>query len=109
MNKVENSNYSGAGAFVVFPLKAGAVVTQKDQKRLGALQTWRNSRFTFVHFLSDRRDAVLARIKSANLSKRMKVVEISDRQWGFRGSLPETILGTGVFATKNQLANSFAI
>lgn len=109
MNKVEISKYSGAGAFVVFPLKAGAVVTRKDQKSLGALQIWRNARFTAVHFLAYSRDSVLALIKAAKLSKRMKVVEISDRQWELRGSLLETIPGTGIFATKKQLAKSFLI
>ena len=103
------SKYSGAGAFVVVPLKAGAVVTQKDQKALGALQTWRNARFTAVHFLAERRDAVLARIKAAKLSKKMKVVEISDRQWELRGSAPETIPGTDIVATRKQLAEAFAI
>lgn len=109
MNTIEISKYSGAGAFVVFPLKSGAVVTRKDQKSLGAIQTWRNARFTAVHFLACSRCAVLALIKSAKLSKRMKVVEISDRQWELRGSLLETIPGTGVFATNKQLAKSFFI
>ncbi len=109
MNKKVVSKYSGAGAFIVTPVKDGAVLTKSDQKRLGFGIYWRRSSFAVIHFLAEKREEVLARIKAAKVSKPMKVVEITDKQWEMRFEHPETIRGTGVAATKMQLARAFEI
>lgn len=103
------SAVSGAGAFVVLPVRQGAIVTKRDQVRLGALQTWRRAQFASVHFLAERRAEVLRRVKSAKLSKPMRVVEITDAQWGRRFKDGETIPGTGINATAVQLRKAFVV
>ena len=103
------SDISGAGAFVVATVKAGAIVTQRDQKHLGALQTWRRASFATVHFLAGQRAETLKRVKAARLSKPMRVVEITDAQWRRRFRDGETIAGTGIKATTAQMARAFTI
>ena len=103
------SKYSGAGAFVVTPVKSGALVTQLDQKRAGMLVSWKRSRFAVVHFLAERRGEVLARIKAAKFSKPMRVIEITDAQYARRFKDAENIPGTGLKATKLQLERAFEV
>ena len=103
------SKYSGAGAFVITTRTPGGIVTQLDQKRAGMLVSWKRSRFAVVHFLAERRGEVLARIKAAKFSKPMRVIEITDKQWESRGKSAETISGTGITATKLQMARAFEV
>lgn len=103
------SKISGAGAFVVVPVKENAIVTKQDQLRLDALVAWSRAKFHAVHFLTERRDAALARIKSAKLSKPMRVIEITDLQWARRNKDGETIPGTGIKATAEQLRKAFIV
>ena len=102
------SAYRDYHAFVIKPVNGG-IVTQRDQLELRRLVAWRNARFTSYHFATAKRDEALAYIRAAKLSKPMRVTEITDKQWGMRGVLPETIDGTGIHATNKQLAESFII
>lgn len=107
---MEISKYSGAGAFVVTPVKAGALVTQLDQKRVGMLLIrWRRLKFVCVHYLARNRDAVLAHIKAAKFSKPMKVIEITGAQYSRRFKDAENIPGTGFRATAKQLERAFIV
>lgn len=103
------SSFSDFRAFVIKPLKPGALVTKKDQKNLDTFFYYPKSEYITIHCATSRREAVLAKIKSAKLSKKMKVYEISDYQFGKRWALPETIPNTGIFATKKQLAAAFEV
>ena len=103
------SKYSGAGAFIITTRTPGGIVTQLDQKRAGMLASWKRARFAAVHFLAERRGEVLARIKAARFSKPMRVIEITDKQWESRGKSAETIPGTGIAATKLQMARAFEV
>lgn len=95
--------------FVVRPVKKGAILTKADQKALKQMVLWVRPQFVAIHFLTKEREAVADRIKAAKLSKEMVVTEVTDAQWGRRFKDVETIEGTGIRATKGQLAKSFTI
>lgn len=109
MSITKVSKYSGAGAFVIVPVKDGAIVTKRDQKALGRFVQWEHAKFAIIHFPMCHRDHTLQHIHLARLSKPMRVVEITDAQFARRFKLPENIPGTGIRATTMQLERAFVI
>lgn len=110
MSNLNISKYSDIYWFIIRPANGG-VVSSKDQLALGI-----QSHYCFpfiksvnIHFRPERRAEVVARLKKAKLSQKMVVTEITDAQFGLNGAKPETIAGTGFYATQNQLAESFTI
>lgn len=106
---MEISKFKDIRCLVIRPAKDGAIVTKKDQKALGQIFTWSGKKFTLLHFHVKERENVIARVKSARLSKEMIVTEITDAQLGHRFKGAETIPWTGIWATRKQLADSFTI
>lgn len=96
---------------IIRPQQEGAVITMRDQKKLGTLFTVRRAHHMMIILPIDAQEkqAMLDRLKGLKLSKRMIATEITDAQHGRRHKLPENIKGTGYHATQKQLAESFTI
>jgi hypothetical protein len=103
------SDISDIHAFVIRPKAKNAIVTLADQRKLKEIVTWRRAKFVVRHFSTKRREELIDELKNVRLSKAMIVTEITDAQWGRRFRDGETIEGTGIKATKAQLAKSFEI
>lgn len=105
----KKSAYADYHAMVIKPVNGGRV-TQKDQRALGEkIVTFPKRDFYTIHFAVAHRDEVLALVRNAKLSKPMRVTEITEAQYARRFQMPETIEGTGFFATAKQIAESFVI
>jgi len=89
----------------------GGIVTKRDQHNLSGLkfETYPRPKVYFIHFATAERASVLARVRSAKLSKPMMVTEVTEAQWARRFKDKETIEGSGIAATAKQLEDSFIV
>lgn len=96
-------------AIIVVPVEDGAIVTRRDQELIVGFAQGRMAHFAVVWCASrDEQDARLAALRrlAPRLSKPMRAVVVTGAQWRRRFLAPETIPGTGVRATRRQLADA---